>query len=197
MTERRLFLFVEGNDDERFFLHIIVPLLLPLYRSVHVIKFACMKRANVCRLVRSIRRMNDEYIVFSDIDQEAGVRAKKHVLMERFCVLDAREIVVIIQEIESWYLAGLDDVSESDLGIPHHPNTDHITKEYFNNQIPRRFASRIAFMLEILSRFSIPVACGKNNSFRYFMSHYHVFSCRPGQDDRGGTRLSPSRGEET
>jgi len=42
MSERRLYLFVEGNDDERFFAKIVVPLLEPQYKSVHIVKFACM-----------------------------------------------------------------------------------------------------------------------------------------------------------
>ena len=177
MSRKRLFLFVEGNDDERFFAKVIVPLFEPLYRSVHIVKFACMKRSGVCRLVRSIQRMEDDYLLFADIDSEAGVKAKKHTLMERFCVLDSRGIVVIIREIESWYLAGLDDASEQDLSLPHLASTDQIAKEDFNAHIPRRFGSRILFMLEILTRFSIPVACRKNRSFHYFMTRYRLAPC--------------------
>jgi len=108
MSAHRLYLFVEGDDDERFFAKVIVPLLEPRYRSVHIVKFACMKRVNVSRLIRSIHRMNDEYLLFADIDNEPGVKAKKHILMKRFDALNSPNIVVIIQEIESWYLAGLD-----------------------------------------------------------------------------------------
>jgi len=139
MSERRLYLFVEGNDDERFFAKIVVPLLEPQYKSVHIVKFACMKRVNVCRLIRSIHRMNDEYLLFTDIDNEPGVKAKKHILMERFDALDTSHIVVVIREIESWYLAGLDDAAELELSLPHHPSTDSLSKEYFNSHIPRRF----------------------------------------------------------
>ncbi len=177
MSAHRLYLFVEGNDDERFFANVIVPLLEPRYKSVHIVKFACMKRVNVCRLIRSIHRMNDEYLLFADIDNEPGVKAKKHILMERFDALDSRNIVVIIREIESWYLAGLDEAAERDLSLPRHLSTDSLSKEYFNSHIPRRFVSRIAFMLEILTRFSVLVACGKNRSFRYFITRYHLAAC--------------------
>jgi len=177
MSAHRLYLFVEGDDDERFFAKVIVPLLEPRYRSVHIVKFACMKRVNVSRLIRSIRRMNDDYLLFADIDNELGVKAKKHILMKRFDALNSPNIVVIIQEIESWYLAGLDEAAERDLSLPHHLSTDSLSKEYFNSRIPRRFVSRIAFMLEILARFSVMAACGKNRSFRYFVTRYQLAAC--------------------
>jgi len=121
--------------------------------------------------------MNDEYLLFTDIDNEPGVKAKKHILMERFDALDTSHIVVVIREIESWYLAGLDDAAELELSLPHHPSTDSLSKEYFNSHIPRRFVSRIAFMVEILARFSIAVACRKNQSFRYFVTRYRLAPC--------------------
>jgi hypothetical protein len=185
MTGRRLFLFVEGNDDERFFAKVIVPLLESRYRSVHIVKFACMKRASVCRLVTSVHRMKDDYLVFADIDNEPGVKAKKHILMERFCVLDSKDIIVIVREIESWYLAGLDEAAERDLSLPHHTSTDDLSKEYFNSRIPRHFVSRIAFMLEILGRFSARVACRKNRSFHYFVTRYHLLPSDAAPDDQG------------
>lgn len=188
MTSRRLFLFVEGNDDERFFAKVIVPLLEPWYRSVHIVKFACMKRSSVCRLVTGVRRMKDDCLVFADIDNEPGVKAKKHILTERFCVLESREIIVIIREIESWYLAGLDEAAERDLSLPHHSSTDDLSKEYFNSRIPRHFVSRIAFMLEILSRFSAPVACRKNKSFHYFVTRFHLVPCDESPGNRGESR---------
>ncbi len=200
MTRRRLFLFVEGNDDERFFAKVIVPLFESRYRSVHIVKFACMKRASVCRLVTGIHRMKDDFLVFADIDNEPGVKAKKHLLMERFCALDSRDIIVIIREIESWYLAGLDEAAERDLSLPHHHATDALSKEYFNSRIPRRFASRIAFMLEILARFSATVACRKNRSFHYFVSRYHLVPCDAAPDDwreGAGTEIPPEHLSQT
>jgi len=169
MTERRLYILLEGNDDERFFGRIILPLIAHRYRSVRLIKYACLKRARVCKFVRSIRRTGDEYLLVTDIDQAPGVKAKKQMIIERFCVVDPATVVVIIQEIESWYLAGLDAPDAAILGVNLPATTDHVTKEEFNRTIPPQYDSRIAYMLEILSRFSIPSACRRNRSFRYFM----------------------------
>ncbi len=179
MSERRLFILVEGNDDERFFERIIIPLLSPRYRAIRLIKFACMRSNRVCRFIRSIHRAGDELLLVADIDKAPGVTAKKRILMERFGVVQPSEIMVIIQEIESWYLAGLETLDAYRLGT--HPvlSTDQVTKEIFNTTIPPQYTSRIAYMLEILSRFSIPSACRKNRSFHHFMDRYYL--------DCGGT----------
>lgn len=179
MTERRLFILLEGNDDERFFDRIIVPLIAHRYRSVKLIKYACLKSVRVCKFIRSIRRMGDELMVVADIDQAPDVWAKKQVIMGRFCVSNPGEIIVIIQEIESWYLAGLGPSDAGLLGVRPPHTTDHVTKEIFNQAIPLHYISRIAYMIEILSRFSIPTACRKNRSFHYFMNHYHLVPASP------------------
>ena len=172
MNPRRLFIFVEGSDDQRFFTRVIIPLLEGEYASVELISYACMKSVKVCRFVRSITAMDHDFILCGDIDQERNVKAKKAVLKSRFCVLSDDRIVVIIQEIESWYLAGLDDRSQRHLSLRHYRNTDHVTKEMFNRMIPRSYTSRIAFMADILDLFSVGVALEKNRSFRNFFTRF-------------------------
>lgn len=182
MSERRLFILVEGNDDERFFTSIIIPLLSPRYRAVRLIKYACMRSNRVCRFIRSIHRAGDELLLVTDIDKAPGVAAKKHIIMERFGVIQQGEIMVIIQEIESWYLAGLELEDAQRLGVRPLHSTDQVTKEIFNTSIPPQYTSRIAYMIEILSRFSISSACRKNRSFHHFMNRYYL-DCGVTPDD--------------
>ena len=85
---------------------------------------------------------------------------------------DKDKIIVVIKEIESWYLAGLDNEVCRQLKINNFADTDNVTKEKFNALIPKKFTSRIDFMLEILKNFSIEIAKQKNNSFRYFVEKY-------------------------
>ncbi len=172
MTARRLFIFVEGSDDQRFFSRIVVPRLESVYASVEIITYACMKSVKVCRFVRSITAMDHDFILCGDIDRERNVKAKKAMLKSRFCILSDDRIVVIIQEIESWYLAGLDDRSQRRLALSTYNRTNHITKEIFNQMIPRFYTSRIAFLADILDLFSIETALEKNRSFRYFFTRF-------------------------
>ncbi|MHC4361138.1 MAG: hypothetical protein ACYSTN_10185, partial [Planctomycetota bacterium] len=83
---------------------------------------------------------------------------------------DINNVIVIVKEIESWYLAGLDSKNCKKLGIKVFRKTDNITKEQFDKLRPRKFNSRIDFMIEILKRFSMETAKRKNKSFDYFIA---------------------------
>lgn len=174
MEKKRLFIFLEGTDDVRFFEHVIRPRFLHAYGSVELVTYACMKSIKVDRFIRGITAMNHDYIIVADIDQEPGVQAKKKVIMSRFTEADYHRIMVIIMEIESWYIAGLDRTAATELGLHDHETTDFVTKEIFNRWVPPKYPSRIAFMIDILNHFSLTVAKNKNRSFDYFLKHFLI-----------------------
>lgn len=174
MAVRRLFIFVEGSDDVRFFETIIKPRFEHAFESVELITFACTKSVKVDRFIRGINAMHHSYIIVTDIDMETSVHAKKMIILSRFTEADYRNIMVIIQEIESWYLAGIDDTGAKALGIHAPARTDFVTKEHFIRWIPRYYPSKIAFMIEILKHFSLSVAVEKNKSFRFFLEHFVI-----------------------
>ena len=167
-------MFLEGNDDVRFFSAVIIPLLRVHYPSVEIITYAGLKSVKVDKFVKSILFMQNDYVLVADIDQEPNVRVKKRILLSRFDALQGDHIMVIIKEIESWYLAGIDDHTSMKLGIKQLRQTDFVTKELFNRWIPRIYPSRIAFMVELLKHFSIDIAERKNRSFKHFMARYHL-----------------------
>lgn len=174
MAARRLFIFVEGSDDVRFFETIIKPRFEHIFESVELITFACTKSVKVDRFIRGINAMQHSYIIVTDIDFEKSVPAKKNIILSRFSEADYQHIMVIIQEIESWYLAGIDDTGAKALGIHAPARTDFVTKEHFIGWIPRYYPSKIAFMIEVLKHFSLSVAVEKNKSFRFFIEHYVI-----------------------
>jgi len=81
-------------------------------------------------------------------------------------------MIVVVKEIEGWYLAGLDNKVCKQFKIDSFANTDNVTKEKFNALIPKKFTSRVDFISEILKNFSIEIAKQKNNSFQYFAKKY-------------------------
>ena len=174
--KKRLFILVEGEDDIRFFGRIVKPLFRSWYDSVEIIPYACMKREKVNRLLRGIRKMNNDYIFVADIDNEQTVRGKKQILYSRYSEVEGGNIIIVIMEIESWYLAGLTSGSAHHMGLVPFSTTDTVTKEDFNRAIPSRFNSRIDFMFEILKFFSLEEAARKNNSFSFFINRYHLDS---------------------
>jgi hypothetical protein len=110
--------------------------------------------------------MGAEYLLLADINAHPCLRSKKEALLQMFTQLDDRRVVIVVREIESWYLAGLAD--NNPLGVQVPANTSELTKERFNGTIPKHLDSRIDYMLEVLKLFDENTATGRNPSFHYF-----------------------------
>lgn len=173
MNYRRLFIWVEGPDDKRFFEKIIEPKLKENYNLVETREYSKLKKEKIKNFFKSIRAMGADYIFAADINNTPCVTLKKQVIQNKLRKINKESIIVVIKEIESWYLAGIDNVESKRLKIHSYDNTDTITKEQFNDLIPDKFDSRIDFMLEILKIFSIETAKQKNKSFCYFIKKYN------------------------
>ena len=169
MAYKRLWVLLEGNDDERFFERVIKPIFENTYDFVRSWQYAQKQTKTVKSLLRSIKSMGSDYFFWGDINSLPCVTAKKNRIKRRYRAgLDINNVIIVVKEIESWYLAGLDNKAHKELGIRTFRNTDTITKEEFNNLIPKRFDSRIDLMVEILKRFFVETAKQKNKSFNYF-----------------------------
>jgi len=173
---RVLYIFVEGDDDERFFREILLPRLWGEYNDINIIKYAqkSKKFEYTEKFIKSIQKMRDaNYIYVTDINDFQCVVTKKQKIKELIRGIDYDKIFVVIKEIESWYLAGLDSKLAKNLGIKKKipDTTDTVTKEQFYNLMPKKFDSKIDFMREILKNFSIEIAKKKNKSFKYFVEN--------------------------
>ena len=179
MEYERLFIWVEGEDDLRFFNRIIKPAFEGKYNLVEVRAYAALKREKVSNYLRSIKAMDAAYIFVTDMNQAPCITARKEEIEGKFRNADKDKVIVVMKEIESWYLAGLDEVSSKKCRILPCNTTDNITKEQFNNLIPKNFeSSRIDFMQEILKYFKVEVAKQKNESFRYFLEDFlNKYAC--------------------
>jgi hypothetical protein len=168
-----MFLLVEGPDDERFCQTIIAPLLRNKYDEVRCWLYAGQKSIRIAAFLESIKCMKADYIYFADINNKPCVTAKKNDAVVR-CdnVADSSRVVVVIREMESWYLAGLDDAATKQLKLKKFSATDAVTKEKFDDIIPKKFDSRIDFMIEVLKSFSWDTAKRKNKSFNYFAGKF-------------------------
>ena len=183
MGYKRLYIWVEGNDDAKFFEKVAEQKLRGKYDFVKKIHYAALKKEKINNYLKSIKARYAEYIFVADINTLPCVTAKKQKIQNELKNIDEERIIVVIKEIESWYLAGLDNRASQKLKIRNCNTTDSITKEQFNSLIPEKFDSRIDFMLEILKIFSIEVAKQKNRSFRYFIEKYN---CEISENDGNG-----------
>lgn len=175
MADRLLHIFVEGTDDKRFFEKIIKPMFEVNYDSVVLQEYQQKKDEWVVNFLKSIKSMGSDYIYAGDINSQPCVTAKKRKIKEEFRNLDESRIIVVVKEIESWYLAGLSDKDAKKFKIPLSKirTTDDLTKEQFNGLIPERFKdSRIDLMIELLKCFSVETAKQRNKSFNHFIGSY-------------------------
>lgn len=171
MTYKRLWVLLEGNDDERFFEGVIRPKLENVYDSVKSWQYAQKQIKKIKNFLQSIEAMDSDIFFVGDINNCPCVSAKKDEAIVSYGQgLNTSNIIVVIREIESWYLAGLTNKKCRELSLRTIRKTDNITKEKFDALIPGKFDSRIDFMVEILKRFSVNAAKQKNKSFGYFMS---------------------------
>lgn len=171
---KRLYVLIEGNDDERFVNRIVKPIIANNYDHVGTYKYAKKSKKIIVRFINNISSMGADFICLGDINDSPCITAKKQRIQEdKIGDVDDDRIIVIIREIESWYLAGLDDTRCKKLRIRTYNATDDINKEEFEVLISRnKSGSRISCMLEILGNFDITVAKQKNNSFAYFHRNY-------------------------
>jgi hypothetical protein len=165
MPYTRLFLLVEGDDDERFVERIVVPKLSSRYDFVQAWKYARKKKEKVNGFLRSIKAMGADYLLLADLNAYPCFPKKKEALLEAFRELESGKTVIVVREIESWYLAGLSD--DNPLGVQVPTDTSGLTKDQFNNTMPKGLDSRIAYMIEVLNHFDIRAATTKNASFLY------------------------------
>ena len=171
MSER-LFIMVEGNDDERFFKKIVVPLFSDIYDKITIWQHAQKSREAKENFLSSIKALKADYIYVEDMDEYRNIHTKINMIKNSMDKLQPENILIVIKEIEGWYLAGLDEDSSRKLNLTYLPETNDIFKEDFNKMIPKKFDSRIDFMQEILKKFSISKARIKNDSFNYFMETF-------------------------
>jgi hypothetical protein len=168
VTYRRLFIWVEGPDDLRFFEAIVKPVLSKRYSWIDFVQYAGMKDEKVRDFISSINAMGADYLFARDVDAFACASGAKADTIGHVGNLNPARIVVVKEEIEGWYVAGLNRRSSRRLGFNHPGNTETITKEGFNALMPRRFASRVDFMMEILKAATIADGRRNNASFDYF-----------------------------
>lgn len=126
---RRLFIWVEGGDDERFFRSVVCPQFAARCDWVEVRRYAAETPDKVGKFLGSIAAMAADYIFVADIDNSPCVTSKKAILTARYRNLDPARILIVKAEIESWYLAGLDAAACTRFGIGPLADTEPVTKE--------------------------------------------------------------------
>ena len=173
---RNLFIFVEGDDDERF-VDAIVKDQIPgnLFTSVVISKYAQQTKRHQGKFLGAAERLEwADYYLLGDINGNPCATEKKLEVIKQFDMVDPHKVIVVKAEIESWYLAGVTQDYCSSLGISYLKNTETVTKEIFDKMIPSRFSSRIDFMMELLKQYSLKEALHRNQSLEYLCGRLNI-----------------------
>jgi hypothetical protein len=178
ISYKRCYIFVEGDNDVRFFENIIQPMLEEKYGKVDIIQYAQVKDIKIDNLIKSVKSMCKQnvadYIFITDIDNSPCITEKKDRIISSYKELESHKVTIVIKEIEGWYLAGIDPgtqkkfLKKKKLG-----NTDSICKEDFVNMLLKT-DREINCRIEITRTFSIEKAMQNNTSFKYFCEKYLI-----------------------
>jgi hypothetical protein len=187
MAFRRLFLFVEGDDDERFFRRLL-PLLGERYDHVDFVQSSRLPKSKLEAFVRSVQAMGADYLVVRDLDDYPCSTAAKEALRDRHRSLDPERIQIVHSEIESWYCAGVprSDRELGGLGIVTCADTTGVTKEIFHAALGELGGSSLAAKIAMLESFDLALAARRNASFRYFLRKHLGLGAISGPEERRG-----------
>jgi len=173
MTYRRLFLFVEGDDDERFFRSVVLPALHTAYDNVQFVQFSTLKKEKLKGFLRSVVAMKADYILVRDLDRNPCATAAKDHILRALPHLDPDRVHIVKAEIESWYCAGIpEDHPWRSLTIGQCADTSTITKEAFETVVLRSGQPKLPTMLALLEGFDREAAIHRNESFHRFLRRF-------------------------
>lgn len=172
---KRLLIWVEGPSDQRFFDKAIKPEFERQYgrNKVHIRQYSNIKKESVIKVTNDFEANDDHYICVGDIDKAPCASIKKQEMRDgKFENVDDDRMIIVVKEIEGWYLAGLNDDVCKRFGFSPLSNTDKAGKGQFEKLQRVKFSSDRDFMIEILKFFDIEIAKCKNKSFKYFAEKY-------------------------
>lgn len=168
MSSDTLYLFIEGDDDERLFRSVLWSGLSNYYSEIKTIQWVEKKDEYVNNYLKSIKAMKQDYIFCTDLDECTPEQKVDKITKKRFCV-EVGRLYIVAKAIESWYIAGIDPKMAKRLGLCRHPKgCENVCGRMFSSIRPKRFETDTDFMIEILKAYSVALARKNNKSFDHF-----------------------------
>ncbi|MDR0911085.1 MAG: hypothetical protein LBM96_00610 [Methanobrevibacter sp.] len=159
------YIFVEGDFDE-LFLERILPEIrdITTINDIRIIKYQQKKNIKVTKHIKGIKKRNQNYLFLSDLDSHRFpcYTLKKEKIIKSYGV-EENKIVIVKEEIESWYYSGLKDKSLIKNGLNY-----YCSKEEFKKAISKDYD--LNFMQNLLKLFDLNLCIKNNESFKYFIN---------------------------
>jgi hypothetical protein len=179
MSYKQLYFFVEGPDDERYIEKVIKPVLESQYDMIKVIRYAKLPKIVIENFIRTYKNQpSSDYLFLCDMDargdQSCITKRKEKERNKYGNLINSDKLIVVKEEIESWYLAGITTDNATKFKIKTFADTESITKEEFRQMIPKKFLSSNDFMVEILKEYSLEQAQKVNGTLNYFIKKHII-----------------------
>lgn len=181
MSYKRLLILVEGDTDREFLTRVFKPLINHKYNLIQYKEYSQKKYREIKDYIKTFKSIDKktgmaaDYIYIRDINNKPCVTEIKKEIKKKVKNIDPEKIVIVIKEIESWYLAGIpeDKIDEFNIQRLRNKNVNDLTKEDFKQLYKdSKFKSDIDFLAEVLKNFDIETAKQKSKSFRYFIEKF-------------------------
>ena len=165
-----LFIFIEGKHDKIFVDYVLSDYLSKEKSiSVHPVPYA---KKSPSTINREIKSKSDNYLFLSDLDSNETpcITSKKDLRTKKYSYLNSDRVIIVKEEIESWFFAGIDTKIGQFKNFKVPDDTDLITKEDFDELLREQsIDNKNSFLIEVGKNFNIELAAQRNASFKYFL----------------------------
>lgn len=174
----QLYVFVEGPDDKRLFEKVFQKSFEKEYNLVKPIAYSELQPKIIRNFINTFNHQkNTNFIFICDLDAKGDNRfcitKRKEKEKEKYDgLLTDKDILVVKEEIESWYLAGISIHNSEKYKITQTVDTEYITKEQLVGLMPKSFLTKTDFLVEILKDFDVEEGRKRNKSLNYFITKY-------------------------
>ena len=170
----RIGIFLEGNDDKRFFEKILESFFNSKFPNYifHKIRHSEKADDKIIQYINSFREEECKVIFFKDYDKSPCYTEILERTIQCFEQLEQNEIFIVRKSIEGWYLAGVNETFLRDKGVNEHfEDTENISKHRFKALFPRG-TTISTLMIEILEDYDIRTAIEKNSSLKRLVEKF-------------------------
>lgn len=166
------FVFVEGYYDQMFMENILIPFMIE-NNPINIIPIPYQQKNNK-KINKDIKAYSfQDYLFLSDLDSHTYpcITSRKEERKKEYSNLNCSKIIIVKEEIESWFLAGIDDSLNQFENWIVPDNTEEITKEDFDSMLKQHsINSKIDFLKEVSKHYNFDLAVKRNDSFEYFLN---------------------------
>lgn len=174
----KLFVFVEGFYDKKFFDDILsIKFQEKLSVTLFSVPYQIKKNVGVNNNIKHLNSLKIPYIFISDLDSHSYpcITSRKEKRKSEYSALDLDKIIIVNEEIESWFISGVDSNLSQFFEFDIPDNTEDLTKEDIDKMIEdSHFISKKEFLFEISRHYDFDLAIKRNNSLKYFLERFNL-----------------------